>query len=69
VKSRYFNSYDGSRKESALMSDTIDVHLTLTRDKPNSMDFRDTYSGLEDIWYKIDADATQMALNILQGIS
>src|SRR5215469_1293405 len=40
------------------MSSTFDVHLTLTRDTPNSMDFRDTYSGLEDIWYKIDADST-----------
>jgi len=38
------------------MSSTIDVRLTLTRDTPNSMDFRDTYSGLEDIWYKIEAD-------------
>jgi len=39
------------------MSDTIEVHLSLTRDKPNSMDFRDTYSGLGDIWYKVDVDA------------
>ena len=39
------------------MSDTIQVHLTLTRDKPNSMNFRDTHSGLDDIWYKIEADA------------
>jgi hypothetical protein len=36
--------------------DTFDVHLTLTRDKPNSMDFRDTYRGLENVWYKIEAD-------------
>ena len=40
------------------MSDTIDVHLTLTRDKPNSMNFTDTYSGLEDIWYRFDVDST-----------
>ncbi|HEY6970843.1 MAG TPA: hypothetical protein VJA94_16650 [Candidatus Angelobacter sp.] len=39
------------------MSDTFEVHLTLTCDKPNSMDFTDTYAGLEDIWYKFDADA------------
>lgn len=32
------------------------VHLTLTHDKPNSMDLRDTYAGLENIWYKIEAD-------------
>lgn len=38
------------------MNETIDIHLTLTRDRPNSMDFRDTYSGLEDIWYRFDAD-------------
>ena len=40
-----------------MKSDTIDVHLTLTCDTPNSMDFRDTYSGLNDIWYKVDVDA------------
>jgi hypothetical protein len=39
------------------MSDTIQVSLTLTRDMPNSMDFRDTYSGLQDIWYKFESDA------------
>jgi hypothetical protein len=39
------------------MSETIDVHLTLTCDKPNSMDFTDTYSGLGDIWYKFEVDA------------
>ena len=38
------------------MSDTIEVHLTLTSDKPNSMNFEDTYSGLEDVWYKFVAD-------------
>ena len=41
------------------MSDTIDVHLTLTRDKPNTMDFRDTYAGVEDFWYKIDVDSAR----------
>ena len=41
----------------AVMSDTIDVHLTLTRDKPNSMNFEDTYSGLGDVWYKLEVDA------------
>jgi hypothetical protein len=40
-------------------SDTFDVHLTLGRDTPNSMDFRDTYSGLNDIWYKFEVDDNQ----------
>jgi hypothetical protein len=40
------------------MSDTFDVHLTLTRDKPNTMDFRDTYAGLVDVWYKVEVDST-----------
>jgi hypothetical protein len=40
------------------MSDTIDVHLTLARDRPNTMDFRDTYAGLRDIWYKFEVDST-----------
>ena len=35
------------------MSDTIDVHLTLTRDEPNSMNFEDTYSGLADILVQV----------------
>jgi hypothetical protein len=39
------------------MGDTFDVHLTLTCDKPNSMDFRDTYAGLENVWYKVEAGA------------
>ena len=38
------------------MSETIDVHLTLTRDKPNSMTFEDTYAGLTDLWYKFEVD-------------
>jgi hypothetical protein len=39
------------------LSETIDVHLTLTRDKPNSMNFEDTYAGLPDAWYKFEADS------------
>jgi hypothetical protein len=39
------------------MGDTIDVQLRLTRDKPNSMNFQDTYTGLGDIWYRFDVDA------------
>ena len=38
------------------MSDTIEVHLTLTRDTPTSMKFQDTYDGLGDAWYKFEAD-------------
>lgn len=52
-----FRPYHEDRKEPPIMSDTIDVRLTLTRDKPNSMNFRDTYDGLNDIWYKFDVDA------------
>jgi hypothetical protein len=40
------------------MSEAIEVHLTLTRDKPNSMNFLDTYSGLENIWYRFETDAS-----------
>jgi len=39
------------------MDDKIEVHLTLTRDKPNSMNFMDTYAGLDRIWYKFESDA------------
>ncbi len=39
------------------MSKTIDVHLTLTADTPNSMNFLDTYEGLDDIWYEFSVDA------------
>lgn len=39
------------------MQDVIEVQLSLTRDTPNSMNFEDTYSGLEDIWYKFESDA------------
>lgn len=38
------------------MNDRIEIKLTLTRDEPNSMDFRDTYEGLNDIWYKLEID-------------
>lgn len=38
------------------MDEMIDVHLKLTRDKPNSMNFEDTYSGLDRIWYKYESD-------------
>jgi len=51
-----FNNYDGLERNFAAMSDTIDVHLTLTRDNPNSMNFEDTYSGLGDVWYKFELD-------------
>jgi hypothetical protein len=40
-----------------MSSETIEVHLTLTCDQPNSMNFADTYDGLGDIWYKVEADA------------
>jgi hypothetical protein len=40
------------------MADLIEVSLSLTRDKPNSMNFEDTYSGLDDIWYKFETDAS-----------
>ena len=39
------------------MEEPIVVHLELTRDKPNSMDFTDTYSGLNSIWYEFEADS------------
>jgi hypothetical protein len=39
------------------MSDTIDVHLTLTRDNPSTMNFEDTHCGLEGVWYKSEVDA------------
>lgn len=34
------------------MGETIGVNLILTRDKPNSMNFEDTYSGLGNDRYK-----------------
>jgi hypothetical protein len=40
------------------MNEAIEVRITLTRDQPNSMNFLDTYSGLENIWYRFDADAS-----------
>jgi len=38
------------------MGETFEVNLTLTRDKPNSMNFEDTYSGLGEVWYKFETD-------------
>jgi hypothetical protein len=38
------------------MDDMIEVHLMLTRDKPNSMNFLDTYADLGRIWYKFESD-------------
>jgi len=38
------------------MKNSFDVHLTLTCDTPNSMNFGDTYSGLADVWYKFESD-------------
>lgn len=38
------------------MDEMFDVHLTLTRDDPNSMNFKDTYSGLDRVWYKFEAE-------------
>lgn len=35
----------------------LEVHLSLTRDTPNSMNFEDTYAGLKEIWYKFEPDA------------
>jgi hypothetical protein len=40
------------------MSATFDVHLTLTTDKPNSMNFEDTYEDLPNAWYKFETDAS-----------
>jgi hypothetical protein len=44
-------------RENDGMSETIDVYLSLTRDKPNTMNFEDTYSGLPNAWYKFESDA------------
>jgi hypothetical protein len=38
------------------MFDDLEISLTLTRDSSNSMDFRDTYEGLNNIWCKFDVD-------------
>ena len=40
------------------MNNKIEIRLTLSRDEPNSMDFRDTYEGLDNIWYKFEVDGT-----------
>jgi hypothetical protein len=39
------------------MTDTIDVGLTLTKDTLISMNFLDTYEGLDEIWYEFSAHA------------
>jgi len=38
-------------------AETIHVDLKLTRDTSNSMNFVDTYEGLQDIWYKFESDS------------
>ena len=40
------------------MDDTIEIHLTLTRDTPSSMTFKDTYQDLNRIWYKFETDGS-----------
>jgi hypothetical protein len=37
-------------------TERIHVRLDLSADGPNSMDFRDTYAGLDDIWYRFSTD-------------
>src|SRR5687767_8816969 len=39
------------------MSETFDVHLTLTVDDADSMNYLDTYEGLGDVWYRFESDA------------
>ena len=39
------------------MSDDIQINLTLSRDGPDRMDFRDTYAGLANPWYQFTVDA------------
>ncbi|MFZ0807000.1 MAG: hypothetical protein WAN03_12480 [Candidatus Sulfotelmatobacter sp.] len=39
------------------MDDKIEVQLTLTRDTPNSVNYLDTYVGLDRIWYRFESDA------------
>jgi hypothetical protein len=39
------------------MDDRFEVHFTLTRDTPNSMNFADILDGLEKRWYKFESDA------------
>lgn len=38
------------------MSSTFEVRLTLSADGPNTMNFLDTYEGLDNIWYRFDVD-------------
>ena len=40
------------------MNKTIQVNLTLTDDGPNTIDFTDTYEGLDAAWYKFESDQT-----------
>lgn len=44
------------------MEDTVEVHLTLTRDTPDSMNFKDTRSGLDRVWYKFEAEPSATSL-------
>ena len=39
------------------MSDTVPVHLELAIDTPASMTFAEVYAGLDQIWYRVSADA------------
>jgi hypothetical protein len=39
------------------MISQIEVQLILSADTPDSMNFLDTYDGLDDIWYRFDSDA------------
>jgi hypothetical protein len=39
------------------MTDTIDVHLKLAADTPDSMTFAEVYEGLDQIWYRFSADS------------
>jgi hypothetical protein len=38
------------------MNDTFEVHLKLTIDSPNCMNFLDTYDGLDNPWYRFTTD-------------
>ena len=38
------------------MNSHFDVHLSLSADTPDSMNFVDTYEGLDDIWYRFESD-------------
>jgi hypothetical protein len=45
------------------MSETFEVHLTLTRDRPNSMNFIDIREGLDRVWYKFESDSGNIILS------